>query len=160
MALFENGILKGSAKFALWGLGIYVGLRVVGPLLASAAKPLAKEAEKGYRSLRSKLQGSGQEGPPEEAVEAEIEIGGAAAVSEGIRTTVAAAASSPDRPVPLDKLKKQRQPAAKGRQPSARWSKADLYARAKELKIAGRSSMNKEELLVALKAAATPLGTA
>ena len=175
MALLDTGnLLKGSAKFTLWGLGIYVGLCVAAPLLTSVAKPLAKEVGRGYNSLLCRLKRAEQGEPSGEQAEEEIEIAEqatAVAVGETVESVPAAEviavpalieaieseppSSEPVRsePVPLAKLKKPRKPAAKGSEPSAKWSKAALYAKAKELKIDGRSTMSKEELITALQAA-------
>jgi hypothetical protein len=185
MALLDTGsLLKGSAKFTLWGLGIYVGLCVAAPLITSVAKPLAKEVGRGYNSLLCRLKRAGQDEPPAgEQAEEEIEIAGQAAVAAAGETAVSETAESVPatevvavpapaeqplqvelhpsgpvltEPVKLAKLKKQRKPAAKGNEPSAKWSKAALYAKAKELKIDGRSSMTKEELIAALQSATAP----
>lgn len=174
MALLDTGnLLKGSAKFTLWGLGIYVGLCVAAPLLTSVAKPLAKEVGRGYNSLLCRLKRAEQGESAGEQAEEEIEIAeqAAAAVGETVESVPAAEviavpalieslqtappSSEPvlSEPVPLAKLKKPRKPAAKGSEPSAKWSKAALYAKAKELKIDGRSTMSKEELITALQAA-------
>ena len=47
----------------------------------------------------------------------------------------------------------QQNPSRKGGEasPYERWTKAELYKRAAELKIEGRSSMNKDELIDALR---------
>ncbi|MBI4793639.1 MAG: hypothetical protein HY789_13125 [Deltaproteobacteria bacterium] len=170
MALLDTGnLLKGSAKFTLWGLGIYVGLCVAAPLLTSVAKPLAKEVGRGYNSLLCRLKRAEHGEPSGEQAEEEIEIAEqatAAAVGETVESVSAAeviavpalieslqAEPPSSEPVPLAKLKKPRKPAAKESEPSAKWSKAALYAKAKELKIDGRSTMSKEELITALQAA-------
>jgi len=172
MALLENGLLKGSASMALWGLGIYVGLCVAAPLLSGVAKPLVKEANRGYQSLRSRLKRAAGAEAGEDQPEAEIEIAGQAVTGStpaeaGVAAMaltaetpavagdaiMEAAAPAPSRPAPKA-TKRQRKPVARGAKPSAGWStKAALYERAKELKIAGRSAMSKEQLVAAVQAA-------
>ncbi|MEW6427353.1 MAG: hypothetical protein AB1568_04890 [Thermodesulfobacteriota bacterium] len=159
MALLSNGgLLKTSAKYALWGLGIYIGLKIVGPALANAAKPLAKEAGRGYRSLMDKLKGETGEEPDVEYEEGEIEIGEQAVAAAGAGAAMAAAEGAGELAAPAKAVRKRqpRKAAAKTAAPSASWSKEDLYALAQELRIRGRSSMGKKELLAALQAAASP----
>ncbi|MEW6519789.1 MAG: hypothetical protein AB1461_10280 [Thermodesulfobacteriota bacterium] len=156
MALLENGLLKGSATMALWGLGIYVGLCVAAPLLTGVAKPLVKEAGRGYQSLRSRLKRAAGAEAGGDQPEAEIEIAEQAATTvtapAAAAAMEAAAAPAPSRPA-QKAAKRQRKPVVRGAKPSAGWSKAALYDRAKELKIAGRSAMSKEQLVAAVQAA-------
>lgn len=162
MALLENGLLKGSATMALWGLGVYVGLAVAVPLLTGVAKPLVKEAGRGYQSLRSRLKRATQGEAGAEQAEAEIEIAeqAAAPTVSSAAAMEATAAPTPDEPTQPARPKRQRKSVAQGGKPSARWSKAALYDRAKELKIAGRSAMSKEQLVAALQAAISSPQTA
>ncbi|RJX27103.1 MAG: hypothetical protein C4531_14500 [Desulfurivibrio sp.] len=172
MALLENGLLKGSATMALWGLGVYVGLAVAVPLLTGVAKPLVKEAERGYQSLRSRLKKAARGEAGAEQSEAEIEIAGqgatvftpteasvaameaAAVVAPAAVSAAAMEAAAPASSAPAAKsAKRQRKPVARGGKAPAGLSKAALYDRAKELKIAGRSAMSKEQLIAAVQAA-------
>ena len=134
MALIGNSILKASVRYTLWGLGIYVGLRIVGPLLISAAKPVTRKVAKGYHSVVGSVKSKTHPTAAED-VEEEIEI---------------AEQTEPNRAKEDAPQRAGKPVATKGEHPNTKWSKAELYAKAKELKIADCSSMNKEQLLEAL----------
>jgi len=138
MALIGNSILKASARYTLWGLGIYVGLRIFGPLLISAAKPVTRKVAKGYHSVVGSVKNKNQPTAAEDNEEEEIEISEQKEPNT-IKENEAQRAAKPE--------------AVKGEHPTIKWSKAELYAIAKELKIANCSSMNKEQLLAALRTA-------
>ena len=149
MALLDDAvsILKFSGKTALWGVGVIVGLRVLVPVLLPYCKPLAKEAARGYAALRTRLQPAAVEPQEYEKAPAEVVRPAAKPAGESKTPVLApvkkkAAAAVP----PKTKISTLR--------PYQKWSKAELYEKAKELDIAGRSTMNKTALIKAIRAAA------
>jgi hypothetical protein len=173
MGLLENGgLFKGSATVALWGLGIYVGLCVAAPLLTGVARPLAKEAARGYQSLRTRLKRAARgEAAASLAGEEIVITGGAAAVPAGEIVTAGememstpppaeetgapgvAVESPAAAPVAATRPQRVRKTVVRNAGPVSSWSKAALYAKAKQMKIAGRSAMSRKQLLDALEAA-------
>ena len=159
MALIDDAlqILKFTGKTALLGMGVIVGIRVLAPLLLPYCKPLAKEAVKGYAALLDKLPIVG--GEPKEPEEAE-EVAGMPEAP----TAAAAQETLPEHAPAMEKAAKAAGPRAKATKaspnkakiaklrPYQQWSKTELYKRAKDLEIAGRSTMNKTQLIKAIRA--------
>jgi hypothetical protein len=146
MAFLGKGVhlLKGSAKFGLYGVGIILGLGV--------AMAVAKQSTKGCAALCDRIKtlkkkATGEVEIPEEGIEENIDIMG---VEPAMTAPKMEEIQSPVTSSPPAVKKKAAVKRRKGSKPSAKWSKAELYAKAKELGIAGRSAMSKQQLLKAV----------
>ncbi len=161
MALVDDAvsILKWSGKTALWGLGVVVGLLVLIPALLPRCRPLVKGAVKGYAVLLDRLQ-AGPPAPPDPEEPVGKGVAGTAAKHAAKSATGAASPLvgkvKPHLMPPVRKKSAETAPAkttiAKLR-PYQQWSKAELYQRAKDLDIPGRSAMSKAELIKSIRAA-------
>ena len=149
MALIDDAaqIIKFSAKTALWSVGVIVGIRVLVPVIMPYCKPLVKEAvkeaAKGYAALCDKLQ-RGTSIPPRSQEDSGTGVAKSVMKPGGEKKVPAREVSTKAAP---DKAK------ITPLRPYQQWSKAELYRKAKELDIAGRSTMNKAQLIRAVRAA-------
>lgn len=161
MALIDDtvNILKWSGKTALLGVGVVVGLRVLVPALLPHCRPLLKGAVEGFAVLLDRLQAgasapSGHEKPAIKVISGTV-VQPAAKAATGAASPPAART----KPQVVPPVRKKSAAAAPAKtkisklRPYQQWSKAELYHRAKELNISGRSSMNKAELIKAIRAA-------
>ncbi|MEA3547559.1 MAG: Rho termination factor N-terminal domain-containing protein [Thermodesulfobacteriota bacterium] len=153
MAILGKGtaILKAPVPVALWGIGIYIGLRVAKPVLEQVAKGCASVGEKLKRcSCTAKKQEVAETEIPIESADSSVTpavAGGPEVAAAGIARAVSIEEAETPQPVPAETTEEI---------PLQNWSRARLYAKAKELGIAGRSTMNKQELLAALQDKMTP----
>lgn len=169
MAFLNNqtSLLKSTGTMALWGLGIYVGLRVVLPVVTELVKPLAMQAGRGLSGLRNRMKGV-DEGADEEMMSSDAEEQSTAATRKILVTEVLPVTSysySEGQPIEAEETASPQVVKAKSRpqsssvqsksagKPMEKWTRTDLYAKAKELKIAGRSAMDRNQLIAALTGA-------
>ena len=159
MAFIDDAVqvLKFTGKTALWSLGVVVGIRVLAPVILPYCKPLVKEAAKGYAALLDKLQSVDWTlSEPQEA--AEVGMAEPVVKAAGVgKSPKLAPVKAKTMKVATATAKAVEVKPAKAKiatlRPYQQWSKAELYERAKELAIAGRSTMNKAQLIKAIRAA-------
>lgn len=153
MALLGKGVhlLKGTATFGLYGIGIVIGVGV--------AMSLAKQSAQGCVALRDRYRAkkSQREDMTDAAISSEE-------INVDIKDVQVAAPTLQEITPPVTKKSIKKEAAStpkkeKSTTPSAKWSRAQLYDRAKELGIAGRSAMNKQQLLKALLSQTSPVAS-
>lgn len=149
-----------AARYALWGIGIYIGLRIAGEI----AKPVAAKMGEGIATLREKAKEREQTKKADAEQATTDEKGGKTVATESVSIPVediapaaAAAASKVEEstepeiassdsdelssppPYPLDEL------------PSMKWLKEQLVMKAKEMGIFVDETMTKKDILDAIE---------
>ena len=142
-------LLRTTGRLTLWGLGIYIGMRVASEI----AKPLTKEVSRGYTKMRDRIKKAATRTGGAETAEKSVKSGATKIPVVEIVPGAAAGAAASTTVKKAAPRKQRRITARKSSKPSASWSRAALYARARELDISGRSNMTKKDLLAAVKAA-------
>ncbi len=145
-------------RSTLIGAGIYIGFRIIGPVISENAKPVTDKLSQGCGGLRKRVEekfGEDKGGiASEEAERSTVETIPVVSARRTERPGTAAVPAA-GKKAPLKKTTARGGASHKGSKPSLKWSKSELYGKAKELKIDGRSKMNKKQLLEAVNAAST-----
>lgn len=161
----SSAVLKTSARFALWGVGLYVGLRIA----SAAAKPVAGEVGKGVKAFRNKFKKGETETVEEEFAgeEASDDAAQSADPDQPFKIVVEDVASSVTLGESFQETEQAKPDSASETQPvegaastsanlqneipSMKWLKADLLNEARRLGFTVKESMTKKELLAAIK---------